>query len=211
MDSLDLSAFMRKSHYVDFTTGLRKLVYHINALAPQLPHGFGDDAHKKRFLRRAVMKHNWANTPISQIASARYSFGQFITALQESWNLQDEVSRASAPADPIINYSQYVSDSRNLSNREVAAAIRDWIHKPAGSEIASTALAHNHQVVMAAILDSTVQGIAGSTMGATVAHQDMQTESQGGSASVADPTNTFSVTASAHLFWIQSKRTLKTM
>ena len=104
MDSLDLFAFMRKSHYVDFNTGLRKLVRHINALAPQLPHGFDDDAHKTRYLRRAVMRHNWANTPISQITSARYSFSQFINALQESLHLQDEISRASAPADPIINY-----------------------------------------------------------------------------------------------------------
>ena len=48
MDSLNLSSFMNKHNKSDNSQGLAKLVDHINALDPQLPEGFGDDAHKTR-------------------------------------------------------------------------------------------------------------------------------------------------------------------
>ena len=74
MDSLDLPSFMSKHNIVDNSHGLSKLVDHINALAPQLPTGFGDDSHKTRYLLRAVMSLDWARHPISQIATSKYSF-----------------------------------------------------------------------------------------------------------------------------------------
>ena len=54
VDSLDLSSFMRKHQITDQSMGLAKLVDRINVLAPQLLHGFGDDQHKTRYLRRAA-------------------------------------------------------------------------------------------------------------------------------------------------------------
>ena len=48
VDSLDLSAFMTKHQVSDYSDGITKIVNHINALAPQLPNGLGDDAHKTR-------------------------------------------------------------------------------------------------------------------------------------------------------------------
>lgn len=114
MDSLDLTTFMHKHQLVDFGTGLTKLVDYINALAPQLPTGFGDDPHKTRYLRRAVMSLDWAQQPISQVTTARYTFVQFITALQESLQLQEEISRAQATG---INYGQYVNNPRDIGTR----------------------------------------------------------------------------------------------
>ena len=63
-DSLDLQSFMSKHQIVDTSAGLTKLVDHINALVPQLPDGFGNDSNKIRYLRRAVMRLEWAQQPI---------------------------------------------------------------------------------------------------------------------------------------------------
>ena len=111
MDSLELTSFMHKHGVTDLNDGLTKIVNHINALAPQLPTGFGDDAHKTRYLRRAVLGHSFAQQPIAQITSARYTFTQFQTALKESLQLREELSRARAPD---MNYGQYVRDPRDV-------------------------------------------------------------------------------------------------
>ena len=60
MDSLDIGEFMKKRSMTDVSEGLIEICGHINALASQLPSGFGDDAHKTRYLRRAVMRFEWA-------------------------------------------------------------------------------------------------------------------------------------------------------
>ena len=105
MDGLDIMTFMQKYHITDTAEGLTRLVDHINALAPQLPQGFGDDAHKTRYLRRAVMRLSFAQQPISQLTTARYTFKQFTTALKESLQLMEELTRARAQE---LNYGQYV-------------------------------------------------------------------------------------------------------
>ena len=97
MDSLDLQSFMHKRKITDYVSGLTQTVDHINVLAPQLPGGFNDDAHKTRYLRRAVMSQEWAQNAISSIATSKYSFIQFITALQESLQLREERQRVRAP------------------------------------------------------------------------------------------------------------------
>ena len=96
MDRLDLTALMRKHDITDDARGLIKLVNKINALAPQLPSGFGDDPHKTRYLRKAVKSMRWAQQPISQLTTAKYTFSQFVTALQESLQLEEEISHARA-------------------------------------------------------------------------------------------------------------------
>ncbi len=71
MASLDLGTFMRKHYHTDPAYRLMKMVDHINALAPQLPQDFGDDHHKTRYLRRAIMRFDWAQQPVSQMTAAR--------------------------------------------------------------------------------------------------------------------------------------------
>ena len=87
MDELELSLFMQKHQITDVSLGLKRLVDFINALAPQLFTGFGDDKHKTRYLRRAVMRFDWAKNPLAQLVTAHYSFEQFTTALHESIQL----------------------------------------------------------------------------------------------------------------------------
>ena len=93
MDSLEPTSFMHKNDVTDLGDVLTKLVNHINALTPQLPAGFGDDAHKTRYLRRAVIGHSFAQQPIAQITSARYTFTQFTAALKEFLQLREELSQ----------------------------------------------------------------------------------------------------------------------
>ena len=116
MDSLDLGEFMKKRSMTDVSESLIKIYDNINALASQLPSGFGDDTHKTRYLRRAVVRFEWAKQPISMVTTSRYSFTQFLTALQESIQLNEELTRANAPG---VNYGQYVNkphDFRHPNN-----------------------------------------------------------------------------------------------
>lgn len=113
MDSLDIASFMSKNNITDQGEGLRRLVNHINALAPQLPAGFGDDPHKTRYLRRTVMRFGFAQQPIYLMTSARYSFIQLTTALQESLQLSEELARIGTQD---LRYGQYVRNPRNLSS-----------------------------------------------------------------------------------------------
>ena len=84
MDSLDLTVYMHNNDIKNARVGLTRIIDRINSLAPQLPAVFSDDAHKTRYLRRAVIRRDLSQTPISHIATSRYSFVQFITALEES-------------------------------------------------------------------------------------------------------------------------------
>ena len=68
---MDLQLFMSKRQIVDRSTGLTKLVEHIYAVAPQLTDGFGNDSHKARYIRRAVMGLEWVQQPISQVATSQ--------------------------------------------------------------------------------------------------------------------------------------------
>lgn len=110
VDSLELQSFMSKNQITDASACLTKLVDHVHALAPQLPEGFGNDSHKSRYLRRAVMRLEWAQHPISQVATSRYTFIQFITALHESLQLREERARAQALG---THYGQYMKDPRS--------------------------------------------------------------------------------------------------
>ena len=83
MDSLDLTLCMHNNDIKNARIRLTRIIDRINSLAPKLPAGFGDDAHKTRYLRRSVMGQDRAQTPISHIATSRYSFLQFITALEK--------------------------------------------------------------------------------------------------------------------------------
>ena len=96
MGSLDLTVYMHNNDIKNARNGLARIIDPINSLAPQLPAGFGDDAHKTRHLRHSVMGQVWAQTPISHIATPRCSFVQLITALEENFQISVESSRARA-------------------------------------------------------------------------------------------------------------------
>ena len=56
------------------------------------------------------MGSEWAQQPISQVATSQYTFMQFITALHGSLQLREEISRAQALT---TNYGQYMIDPRS--------------------------------------------------------------------------------------------------
>ena len=98
---------MRKLQYTDESVGLSKLIDQINALSPQLRPSFQTDEHETRYLRRAVMAHAWAQQPTSQTTTARYSFAQFATSLNESLQLKEEypeyVNNRATPPNTLKN------------------------------------------------------------------------------------------------------------
>ena len=67
--------------------------------------------HKTRYLRRAVMRFEWARQPTSMLTSSRYSFTQFLTALQEGILLNEEIARANGPG---ANYGQYPNNPHDV-------------------------------------------------------------------------------------------------
>ena len=89
MYSIKLASFMDKNHITGHPTGLSRLIDRINAVAPQSLMNFWDDGHKSRYLIRAVMRFDWAQQPIAQRSTARYTFSQFITSLRESLQLKE--------------------------------------------------------------------------------------------------------------------------
>lgn len=112
---------MYNGQLTDKVARLSQLVDHINSLAPQLPAGLNNDAHKMRYLRIAVMSQEWAQSSISSIATAKYSFIQFITALQESLQLCEESRCARAPDYTLygqyLNHPSEVSDPHNRNRQ----------------------------------------------------------------------------------------------
>ena len=112
MDSLNLFSFMNNHNISDYSQGLDKLVNYINALAPELPQGFGEDANKTRYLRRAVMQFPCAQNPIDELTMSRYTSVEFNTAFNESLQLKEELSCAHASD---ILYGQYINDPRDVS------------------------------------------------------------------------------------------------
>ena len=117
MDSLNLVTFMKKYEISNHSLGLKKIIDHINALAPQLPRGFGDNAHKTRYLRRAVMRFPWAQNPIAQLTTSQYTFVHVVILVSGSlllrvlrpqilkWLRAGTVDMSNARAGDIVRFS----------------------------------------------------------------------------------------------------------
>ena len=68
------------------------------------------------------MRVDWAQQPISQVATSRYTLIQFITALQQSLQLGEEISR---PKAPHTHYGQYTKNPRSMGYPNSHARYRD--------------------------------------------------------------------------------------
>ncbi len=119
---------MRKHKFTEVSIGLERLANYINALVPQLPKCLGDDPHKTRYLRRAVMRYEWAQQPISQLTTSQYSYIQLVAVLNASLQLQEEISSAGAPE---VNYGQYINGPRAVRrhSHQRGRNIRRWLPK----------------------------------------------------------------------------------
>lgn len=90
LETMTLDSFMLQNEITDLTTGLDKIVEHIEILTPQCPFAFRNEPNKLRFLRSAVKNQSWALQSIGQITAAKYSFNDFVTALHEGLTLAVE-------------------------------------------------------------------------------------------------------------------------
>eukprot|EP00171_Calliarthron_tuberculosum_P023610 IDg23610t1 len=79
-----------------------QMVEKIHRLTPQCPAGFRADENKLRFLRSAVISHDWALAPIRNIVTHRYKFNAFVTALHESLQLNVELKNRSSPSSTLL-------------------------------------------------------------------------------------------------------------
>lgn len=70
--------------------GLTKIFVYIESLSPQCPHDFRSDENNIRFLRSAVIDHEWALAHIRRIVTHHYKFTAFLTALNESLQISQE-------------------------------------------------------------------------------------------------------------------------
>ena len=90
LEMLTLHRLMVEKGISDEGVGLSKLVERINVLTPQCPPNFRSESNKIRYLRSAVLDRDWAQTPVSNITTAQYSFNSLVTALREQLQLQAE-------------------------------------------------------------------------------------------------------------------------
>ena len=99
LEILRLDKYMTEHEITDVSDGLTKIVNLIENLTPQCQPQFRSDSNKIVYLRKAVLGHEWAKGPISNIISSRYSFNGFVTALRESIQLQNELSLVTTTPD----------------------------------------------------------------------------------------------------------------
>lgn len=93
---------MKEHDISSYSEGLTKIVDHIETLVPQCPLHYRDERDKLRFLRRAVLTHNWAQHSVQNIVTSRYTFNQFVTSLRESLEVRDEIGEEIGPNTGIV-------------------------------------------------------------------------------------------------------------
>ena len=198
IDSLFFFPFIRKHSITDPSVGLTRIMNHINALAPQLSAGLGDDNHKSRYLRRAVMGLDWAQQPIAQIASSRYTFIQLLTALQESLQLQEDLSHAAASNASTIHVPFHTQAM--IEEIILVGGTRNYqdirFREP-----------NDHAHHVRRITDDPVE-IVRNLATAKIVADGIQVYAIRDSVEYAGHLTRFSATLSAHHHWDQSKRTL---
>ena len=79
---LHLPTYMADNKITSEKEGLRSLVDYIERMSPLLEPEFRTEKHKITFLRNAVLPYSWAQFPISQISTARFTFYGFSTSLE---------------------------------------------------------------------------------------------------------------------------------
>lgn len=87
-ERMTLERVMSEKDITDERAGPSKLDDRINVLAPQCPPNFRAEENNIRYLRSIVLDREWAQTPISKITTARYSFNELVTALRVQLQLK---------------------------------------------------------------------------------------------------------------------------
>ena len=98
--------------------GLRSLVDYIERMSPLLEPEFRTEKHKITFLRNAVLPYSWAQFPISQISTARFTFYGFSTSLESCLTQHQQQSRSSLHTRYNESNSDDIFDTRILAPEE---------------------------------------------------------------------------------------------
>ena len=101
------------------------MVESLNNMTPQLVDGFHTESNMIRYLRNAELDKKWVTTPLKNISTALYNFEKLVMTLNESMQLEQEISKTSIssktyygqftthPKDVFKYESSHASDSRN--------------------------------------------------------------------------------------------------
>lgn len=88
LESRRLPKFMTGNNGSSTSEGLKKMIIEISTFILQAPTSLGNDDHKIRYLRCAVLDAPRAQTAISQLSTMQYSFYQFFTLCATAYSFK---------------------------------------------------------------------------------------------------------------------------
>lgn len=92
LDTLRLGKFMAEHEISSPSTGLTRLVNHIEDLSPQSPPHARTEGNKIECLRKAVRGYKWSDAVVRSVVSSNYTFNGFVTALREDIQVENDIS-----------------------------------------------------------------------------------------------------------------------
>ena len=95
------------------STGLTKLVNHIEDLPPQAPPHARAEGNKTECLHKAVLGYKWSDASVRSIVSSSYTFNAFVTALQEGIKVENEISLFTTETRIVENDTLFQRYGRN--------------------------------------------------------------------------------------------------
>ena len=112
VDGIRFSTF-KQIHGIDNDrTALNRMIKYLDHLVPQLAADFQTEAQKTRFLKNAVFGLEWSITPCKNISTAGYTYNQFVTALNESLQVQMDLDTFRGTC---TRYGQLITHPRDVN------------------------------------------------------------------------------------------------
>lgn len=94
LEQLRNPRFMAEKDYTDPAQGLKGLVDKIESPIPLTHPAYHFETHKVTFLKRAVVDQPWAKEAVKNINALNYSFNDFVTALHDTMQVEQELKTA---------------------------------------------------------------------------------------------------------------------
>lgn len=106
LEQLRYRKFASEKDVTDAAEGLKQLVEFIERLMPLTPTAYHHSSHKISFLKKAVIDQEWAKEPVKNINALHYDFENFVTALHDSIQAEQELKSAKleGDAEALVNY-----------------------------------------------------------------------------------------------------------
>ena len=88
VEGIRFTTFKHTSGIESDRNALNRMIKHLDHLVPQLAADFQSGAHKTRILKNALFGLEWSITPCKSLSTAGFTYNQFVTALNESLQVQ---------------------------------------------------------------------------------------------------------------------------